>query len=440
MTLGGKIKKGLLKPEIERRQQEYARPYSDEEALETQLALFNQSWRKMVREIPYYRDLQRKRGIPDNIADWEQFLALFPVIGREDIRKSGAAMASTRKRPDFVRITSGTTSVPVQMPAWSSELAFTRPDRWMARSWYGIRPDDRGFYIWGNPQALGTSTRAMQDHPGAPLYDRLVGDYRLPSYDFSEVKMRECGQRLIRHRPGYVLAYSMALYALARANANSRDEFRSLGMKAVIGGSEGFPGPDGQRLVGDVFSCPVAMEYASYETGLMAHTLPRGGYCAFWRNYFLEAGDEGPDGARAVRATSLYERCFPLVRYEIGDEIELVESEREYGLRSFKAVVGRTHSFVMLGDGAQIHTRAVGHCVRDIAGVVAFQIARGRDGLTLKLVFDGDLPVQVEETIRSRLGKAHPLLAEMKIKTVETLQRSAAGKTPVIIDEPEPDA
>jgi phenylacetate-CoA ligase len=440
MKLGAKIRKALLSREIERRLQEYTKPYSDEEALEVQLTLFNECWRKMAREIPFYHDLQRERGIPETIASWEEFLELFPVMRRQDLNKKRTAMASVARKPDFMRITSGTTSVPVQMPAWSSELSFTRPDRWMARTWYGIQPDDRGFYIWGNPPAMGARVKGMQDHPRTFLYDRAVGDYRLPSYDFSEDKMRECGQRLLRHRPGYVLAYSMALDALARANAHLRDEFRSLSIKAVVGGSEGFPSRDRMRLVGEVFGCPVAMEYGSYETGLMAHTRPQGTYVVFWRNCFLEAGDEGPDGARIVRVTSLYERCFPLVRYEIGDEIELMEEGGEYGLRSFQAVVGRTNSFVLLGDGAQIHTRAVGHCVRDIAGVVAFQIVQGSDNLTLSLVFEGDLPGQVEQIIRSRLGNVHPLLADVRIRVVETLLQSAAGKTPVIIDEPEPGA
>ncbi|MEW6555453.1 MAG: hypothetical protein AB1384_14345 [Actinomycetota bacterium] len=438
MTLAGKAKKLLLAREIERRLAEYGRPYGDDEALDIQLALFNLCWRNMAREIPFYRDLQRERGIPGTIASWEQFLELFPVTRRQDLDEAGVTKSYTKRKPDFMRITSGTTSVPVRMPAWSSETSRTRPDRWMARTWYGIEPDDRGFYIWGNPPSLGLTEKAMQDHPGKTLYDWAVGDYRLPSYDFCEEKMRECGRRLIAHRPGYVLAYSMALYALAMANAHLRDEFRSLRIKAVIGGSEGFPGPDGMRMVGDVFGCPVAMEYASYEAGLMAHTRPQGGYSVFWRNYFLEVGDEGPDGAGAVRVTSLYERCFPLLRYEIGDEIVPVQDAGRYGLRSFRDVVGRTHPFLLLDDGAEIHIRAVGHCVRDIVGVDAFQVVRGRDGLTLDLVFEGDLPERVEEVIRSRLDAIHPLLAEVRIRSVGMLQRTPAGKTPVVIDEPEP--
>jgi phenylacetate-coenzyme A ligase PaaK-like adenylate-forming protein len=280
----------------------------------------------------------------------------------------------------------------------------------------------------------------MTDRPLVFMYDRMVGDYRLPSYDYSEEKMRECGQRLIRHRPDYVLSYSMALDTLARVNAHRADAFRSLGMKAVIGGSEGFPSQDSMGMVGEVFGCPVAMEYASYEAGLMAHTNPDGMYSVFWRNHFLEAGEESRDGARIARVTSLYERCFPLVRYEIGDEIALLEERELYGLRGFKAVVGRTNSHISLADGAKIHCRAIGHCVRDVEGVAAFQVVQGGGSLDLSIIFEGDLPAPVEELIRSRLGRVHPLLADMRIRAVETLLQTASGKTPVIIDEPQPGA
>jgi phenylacetate-CoA ligase len=436
MTLGGKVKKRLLEREIEWRLEEYAKPYSDEEVLDIQLALFNGCWRKMAREIPYYRDLQRARGIPETIASWVEFLELFPVMRREDIRKNGKAMSNTKKRPDFHRQTGGTTSSPIRLPAWYSELAFTRPDRWYARTWYGIQPDDRGFVIWGNPH-VGEGIKGLVDRLVIKLCEKAAGDRRMSAYDVSEDRMRESARLLIEHRPDYILAYSMTLDALARANAHRGKELRALGMKAVIGAAEGFPGRDSIRLVKELFGCPVAMEYGSVEAGLMAHTHPDGGYRVFWRNYFIEACEEGLGGASVVRVTSLYERCFPLLRYEIGDEIELHEGGIPYGLRGFKEVRGRMSSYIVLRDGTKIHMGALKHCVGYFEGVPTYQIVRSKDGLTLNLLYEGELPQTVVGRIRGRLCKVHPLLDDVRIAAVDSLVQTPEGKIPVVIDEPQ---
>jgi phenylacetate-coenzyme A ligase PaaK-like adenylate-forming protein len=436
MTLGGKVKKGLLKREIEWRREEYGKPYRDEEVHDIQLALFNESWRKMAHEIPFYRDLKRKRGIPETISSWEDFLEFFPVVRRQDIQNGGEAMASTKRKPDFYRITGGTTSSPIRLPAWSSELSYTRPDRWYARTWYDIQPDDRGFIIWGNPQLLGSGMKGLADRLRLDFFDKAAGDYRLSSYDISEGKMRDAAQRMLEHRPDYILAYSMSMDALARVNSHLGKELRSLGLKAVIGAAEGFPSQDSVRMIRELFGCPLAMEYGTVETGLIAHTHPDGTYKVFWRNYFIEAGEEGTGGGRILRVTSLYERCFPLLRYEIGDEIEPCDTGTHYGLRDFKEVRGRVSSYLVLRDGTKIHVGALKHCVGYIEGVPTYQIVRGKDVLTLSLLYEGELPQAVEDHIRARLIKVHPLLAEVRIKAVKSLEQTPAGKVPVVIDEP----
>jgi phenylacetate-coenzyme A ligase PaaK-like adenylate-forming protein len=437
MTLGGKVKKGLLKREIERRLEEYGKPYRDEEVRDVQLALFNGCWRKMVREIPFYRHLQRQRGIPETISSWEDFLELFPVVRRQDIQKNGAAMTDPSRKPDCMRVTSGTTARPIQLPAWSSEFTQTRPDRWYARTWYGIQPDDRGFLLWNN-QSLECGIKREIDLLKQGLFDKVAGDCRISNYNISEDRLREAGQRLIKHKPGYIYACSMTMDAFARANAHRGEELRALGIKAVIGASEGFPSRDSIELVEELFGCPVAMEYGSVETGAMAHTHPDGPYRVFWRNFFLEACEEGPGGNRILRVTSLYERCFPLVRYEIGDEIEPLDEGDEFGLRCFGKVGGRISSCVVLRDGTKIHVGAFPQCVRDVKEVLAYQLVRGRDDLSFNLLMEDYLSKSVEERIRTRLYNIHPLLADVGIEAVDALMQTTAGKTPAVIDEPEP--
>ena len=131
--------------------------------------------------------------------------------------------------------------------------------------------------------------------------------------------MRRAAEELLRFRPAYVLGYSVALDLFAAANRDRREQLRASGVRLVVGTAEAFPTRESANRLRDLFGCDVAMEYGAVETGLLAHTHPEGGYRAFWRSYLLEvAGGEHPG---RLLVTSLYPRCLPLVRYEIGDEI-----------------------------------------------------------------------------------------------------------------------
>jgi len=344
-------------------------------------------------------------------------------------------MTSRERAPQWWRVTGGSTAQPIQLPAWHSEKAVVGPDQWLGRHWFGVRPSDRLFWLWGHSHLLGSGLGGQINRRVRGLKDWLLGYYRYSAYDLCADSMVRAGDILLSFGPDYVIGYSVALDSFARINRDRAGRFHDLGLKVVIACAESFPSADSAQTVSDVLGAPLAMEYGSIETGVVAYTTPLGGYQTFWRNHFVEAQDSSVRGGRVVRVTSLYPRCFPLVRYELGDEIELgCECDTAgRGVSKFKRVIGRCNDYVAFADGTRIHSEAFAHAIRDCADIAGYQTVQDGSNIRIKLISGSRISAKTIKAIRSRLRIVHPALADVVVEQVEVLEQTVAGKTPVVI-------
>lgn len=438
MTWIGRIRERRLAGAIRAEAEGYAADVDRGARRAAQLDALNRAWADAVLRVPHWGDLVRAGDLPPRFDALEQFAERVPPTGRNEVSRLGDRLAAGGRPADFQRMTGGSTAEPVRLPAWRSELSDAVGDTWVGRSWYGVGPAARLFLIWGHSHLLGTGWRGRWNGWKRRVADALLGYERFSAYDLDDARLRAAADRLRAFRPDWMLGYSVALDRFARANADRAEELRALRLALVVATSEGFPAPDSAARLADLFGAPVAMEYGSVETGALAHTHPDGGYRVFWRRFLLEV-DAEPGGRGAVRVTSLTPRKFPLVRYELGDEIELGEGEGAdpVGPARFARVLGRCNDYVPTADGALIHSEAFSHAVRPCAAVRAFQVARTDSGLVLRVETAGTVALDAEEIggIRERLARVHPELGAVEVRTVPALERTVAGKTRMVVDE-----
>lgn len=402
-----------------------------------QLARWNTEWARISADVPFYRDAVASGGLPRHFASWEQFAAEMPVTTRSLVQREGGRLASASRAADWLRTTGGSTSEPVQLPAWDDERRVAHADLWRARAWYGLTPASPLFLLWGHSHLLGTGWRGWLNARRRELFDRLLGYHRFSAYDLRDDAMRAAGDALLRARPAYLLGYSVALDRLALANASRSEALRALGLRVVVGAAEAFPSPASVARLEALFGCPVAMEYGSVETQLLAHTHPEGGYVVMDGSYVLEAEPSEHDPRRArVRVTSLFPRAFPLVRYDLGDEIEFDTTDIPRGpVYRFARVVGRCNDYIPLADGAQIHSEAVTHAVRGCAEVLGYQLVQRGDELRLDYLAEAELSPPAADAVRTTLGRIHPRLCAVGLRRVPALRQTRAGKTRMIVRE-----
>lgn len=425
----GHIRARKLAPLLLARERDYAVSLTPAESLKFQLERFNRLWKERLRLRPFFSELARRNDLPNSFSSWEEFVERVPVTTKSEIKQFHQKMIGTAKKPDFWRMTGGSTAEPLRIPAWKSEDREVMPNMWQGRSWYGIGPQDRLFTIWGHSHLLGQGLTGQINGFIRRAKDRLLGYHRFSAYDLSETSMRRAAEEMLRFRPSYVIGYGVALDTFARFNADFAAKLRELPIKAVVGTAERFPFADSGEVIADVFGCTVAMEYGAVETGVMAHTCPQGGYRTFWQHYFLDA-----DGDGSLNVTCLYDRCLPLVRYAIEDRIRFaVEEESRLGLRRFQEVIGRCNDYVQLADGTRVHSEAFSHCVRDIPQISKYQVVQNGDEVAIHLVLNQSLAEDQISRIHAKLSKVHPRLEGIAIEERTALTQTVAGKTPMVV-------
>ena len=394
------------------------------------LERLNDAWTHALGS-PYWSAIRGVRGLPRRFDSLEAFRDAVPTTSRAELRENLATMARPAPGAEFARITGGSTAEPVQIPSWNAEIRETRPDLWVGRGAYGIGPDSRLFMIWGHAHLLGSGWRGRLRALRVRAQDAALGYHRFSAYDLREAKLQEAAERLLLHRPDYVIGYSVALDRFARANEGRREALRAAGVRVVIGTAESFPAEDSADRLSALFGCPVGMEYGAVETGLLAHTVPEGGYRVFWHSYLLDVEPSGE--AHRVFVTSLFPRKTPLVRYEIGDEIEVEPGEPTVGFIRFRRVLGRCNDYVELPGGAIAHSELFTHAVRACERVAGYQVLQQGERVAIRYLASAPLPDSEVQAIRDRLSRIHPALANIPVERVDELERTVAGKTRMII-------
>jgi len=435
VTVAGRLRAWRYREEVSRRQNIYGGEVTRERSQALQLDKLNIEWRRLLAISPYVARLRRELGLPDTFESLEQFVALVPSTNRATVQANLPEMRCQGRTPDFFRITGGSTAQPLQLPAWDSEIDATRPDVWVGREWYGITPASRLFLLWGHSHLLGSGLTGWGRGRLRALSDRLLGYQRVSAYDVRPESLRHAADVLERNPPEYIIGYSVALDLFAQVNADRADRLRSLGVKVVIGTAESFPSDQSAARIQSLFGCPVAMEYGAVETGLLAHTHPAGGFRVFWKTYMVDAAPS--DQGYKLFVTSLYPRCFPLIRYEIGDNTFLAEDRTgpEVGIRRLAAVIGRCNDYVSLPTGAIVHSEFFTHALRMCSEIHAYQVVQANSGVFVRFVSPEPLKEATLAGIRERLARVHPSLDSIRLERVDQLRQTIAGKTRMVVSE-----
>lgn len=409
----------------------------DQEIEAFQLSQLNSLWSNQIRKLPAFMDASVAAGYPTHFESIEHFTATIPSLDRRTLSQNVTDYCTKEPKAERFRMTGGSTAEPIKLPAWNCELKQVAASQWLGRSWQGVSPSDRLFLLWGHSHLLGSGLKGKINALKRQFADLALGYCRASAYDLSRQVLMEAGERLIGFAPSYLYGYSVALDQFARANTDKRDALRNLNLKCIQATAERFPSAESKGIIEDIFGCPVVMEYGAMETGQIAATAPGGnGYRVYWRDYLLE-GIRQEDGNHKVLVTSLYPRATALVRYEIGDTIQLhsgaADLRHAVSIKEFLEVGGRCNHGVCLPDGTFFHSEVFTHCVRDLKVIEAYQVVQQGAHLQLHYLGSRDLMEHEASATRSRFMKVDRRLGDVELVRVSQLRKNAAGKTQMVV-------
>ncbi|MFZ0888706.1 MAG: hypothetical protein WA005_09655 [Candidatus Binataceae bacterium] len=395
--------------------------------------------RHAARHVPYYRRLFVERGLRAEDINSADDLYHLPRLSRETIRQGGALFYADNKeryRPTLAR-TSGSSGLALEcyLDRESNALEFVH--YWRHWGWAGYRLGQRfaelaSIHFLRHPQLDGR------------IFDlqRAYGRLLLNSMKLTHANVGEYGALLARFRPLYLKGLPSALYHLVTLLAAAKVAIAPL--RAVFSSGENVT-PEMRIAIESAFQCPLLDCYGHMERTAFIAQCPEESYHVLSDYGVLELADRRPSGEPGIElamavGTTLYNRAMPLLRYEIGDLIEVFQHPPRCRCgRSFpvvRGVRGRTAAAIVTPDGRV--ESALFALPSIVPGVAFLQFVQQRpDRVEVKVVRTETFNSGCDSTLRRCLSETLGPSMEVRIHYVslQEIDQEPSGKRPVAISE-----
>ncbi len=400
--------------------------------------------RHAYQDVPYYRELFDRQGIDPRDVEGASDLVRLPLLSKRAARSAGAQLRSGcafRYLPK-AHSTSGTTGEPLEFLLDKDSNALEFVYYWRHWSWAGYRLGDRFAELSTNHFLHRPELRAAPCHWQSWLRRLVLDGGRVSKRDAAVM-----AAAIRRHRPRYIKGLASTLFFFARCLDEAG--IRDISFKAAFSTGEVLSEAC-RALISSTLRCPVLDSYGHMERTAAICQCPEGGYHVNADYGVLEILDRQPTdraGVVAGRAvgTSLYNRAMPLIRFDIGDIIEVPSEPRSCpcgrSLPLVEAIRGRVQDIIVTPEGRYI--TAIFILPEFVTGIGLAQfVQESADKLTILVVPSaGWNPAQQDRLA----GYASRLLGpsmQVEIRTVTPtdIATDASGKRKVVIsDVPQPE-
>jgi phenylacetate-CoA ligase len=390
--------------------------------------------RHAAAHSPWYASQWAERGLDASRVQSPTDFLRWPVIDREAIRAHRLEMRTRSDGTLIAKATGGSSGVPLQF-----DLDQDSNERRMAAwhrgyGWAGAAPGTRQWYLWGVPPRSAGEWKQRKTR----LYDGLYRRTTESCFDLAESELPRLHASLARTRPDAIVAYTNAIYTLARMLEAAGLVPFSPG--SIVVGAEKLH-PFQREVIERVFRAPVFETYGSREFMLM------GGECAehaglhqTTEHLLLEVVDDdghpvAPGVEGNVVVTDLTNHGMPFIRYANGDRAVLASAPCPCGrgLPMIASVSGRRLDVLQTPEGGRLPGEFFPHLLKEIPAVQRFQVVQERPELVRLRVVAPDWTGEHDRWLRRELAAVAPTLG-LEIVQVDEIPLTAAGKLQVVVN------
>jgi phenylacetate-CoA ligase len=180
-----------------------------------------------------------------------------------------------------------------------------------------------------------------------------------------------------------------------------------------------------RRIIERVFGVPVLNLYGATEAGHLMMQGEDGIMLASHESAFLEVVEQDDRHIGPLVVTSLSNHLMPLVRYRIGDLVEVLPpSGQAY------RVHGRARDALHAADGRRVTTWDVDQCFAGVSGVAHYQLRQAANGeCVLRWMSDAASACDPDlDAVRAKLQDLLGLIAPLSVDFVEMILPAQSGK------------
>jgi phenylacetate-CoA ligase len=379
--------------------------------------------RYATTHVPYYQSLGIEPGDINRASDLEHF----PVLTKQDIQALGEQLRS----PEFEStelnssVTSGSSGEPTT--TWFD------PDSWLLCK-FALK--FRRTLLGGSP--FGQRLMILSDARVSP--DKIPSPRRFNRIAYSELHVSLYSpvarqlEALLDFRPTMIYGSPSVLRHLCSFAAEHGIDLPPV--RTIFLSSE-FVSAALRWELETAFSGRVIDIYGSTEFKEIAWQCTHGRYHVNFESVFLESTrTDGNDEGLLV--TTLANRAMPLIRFDIGDYASVGTKACACGRQSpwLHDIRGRRVEYLELRDGRSISPYLLTTNIETVPGLRQYQLVQRSDhSIELRVAFGSGCTNGKEDRLRSILERLIGHTTPVRVKPVDTIQRSASGKHHVVVRE-----
>jgi phenylacetate-CoA ligase len=373
---------------------------------------------RFVRNLPFFREHYREvgKGAVRGLED----LHRLPPVSKELMRRNLEGMRTGSSPFDIHVHTGGTTGTPMEVVFWRRD--FQR--RIAMLDYYREK--------WGFEKGMRRATfsgRIIANDSSRPFWrhNTIINQRLYSTFHLAEENLGAYADDLRRFKPMMIDGFPSAIGRVARYMVEHKLELDDP-PRVVFSTSEGLY--DFQRdLIERAFGCKSANQYGSAEGAPIVAECPLGAL-----HYDIRSGVIEPRASGDVLVTSFTTYGTPLVRYEIGDSVELFDEPRTCSCGNnnplVKSIVGRSQDFLVSPERGLVAVGLVDIFKKTPAVFAKSQIVQRELGkVELLLVAEDEAVARphlktLDEEIRKRMG----VKIEIEFKFVSDIEPERSGK------------
>lgn len=406
-----------------------------------QLDFFRSSRNWTIDELNNYQNNCLKELVPylQNYVPFYEKVTDFqscPVITRSIITKQPSLFMSTQNiKIAMVKKTSGSTGEPVKVCkdryAISTELSMAM----RCYEWAGVPPGLLQARFWGSPFSFKPKLTHF-------IRDFLLNRKRFSSFSFSDEIFYSFYQSLKKFPTFFIYGYTSIIYQFSLYLLNAGLKIPNI--KAIITTAE--PLTESMRgTMESVFNVKVFNEYGCSEVGIIAMEDEDGRMVVNADNLLVEVlqkdGTIKSEGTGEILVTELHNRVQPLIRYALGDIVEVIPPpiNSRMCFPVIKSIQGRIRDTIVGKNDKEYHGALVTYIFNQaITGpgqILEYQLTQTNKQLEIKIVRGVNYSINNEKKLQELFKNKFDNFFNCQIAYCELkdITREKNGKKKLII-------
>jgi phenylacetate-CoA ligase len=316
----------------------------------------NNILQQAYQEVPYYNKIFNQYGIDISKIKTKDDLRVIPYLEKSTIRNKPNEFISKKHNINklYNISTTGTTGTPLNIfcdrRVRQKNYAFY--NRWLKS--IGVDPGSRKATFGG--RLVVPIEQNTGDFWRTSLFQRNT---YFSSYHFLPENMNAIVEKIKRLKPDYIDAYPSSIYTVAQHILKNNIDMK-IATKAIITSAETLF--DNMReVIEEAFNAPVYDQYGSAEMCVFMAQCSRGRYHVHNDYSIIEFINEHGKPAKVgelaeVVCTGLINDVMPLIRYRIGDTVELSKETCSCGMpfQVVTKIIGRTDDYILTPEGRKV--------------------------------------------------------------------------------------